>query len=121
MHVEQLMEMLEGQKPKPRRPIAKVLPEIIEYFAALQKKHLFTPGQIIIAKAPELCGWKDANEPRLFAGYLEEPIHASDYCDASNLGSAFSALVFDCKVSWLEPEGYVEWFADSREFKPYQQ
>lgn len=84
---------------------------------------IFSPGQIVWAKLPDMMVFEGTDEPHLFLDYIAEgrdPIEGIDYINQPNeLGNLMSAMIYDCRMARIEPrsgKAVISYLFDSRMF-----
>lgn len=77
----------------------------------------FEAGTIVWFKLPHLSPYRDAENPMVFAGYLDRPIAGTDLVTKPNqVGYALAAAMRDCRIGCLcGNDTYHQHLADSRE------
>lgn len=117
-----LIEMLSGQRDEHRKEMPELnaqadAMQLKEYFASINQRHDFAVGDLVTWKP----GMSFKKRPRvgqaaIVAQILESPIERPD----KEYGGAYATESLDMVIGVIDSEGdYLEYFADSRRFQPF--
>lgn len=91
-----------------------------EFFAQVYaaEPERFEPGQIIWHKNPAAADFRNAEDPHMFIGYLDQPVSGLGLMkEPKDVGSNLITRVMDCRIANIQRgETFAVYMHDSRVF-----